>query len=119
MIRIIRQSWFLVVLFLMAACAANHNIYYWGNYSETAYDYKKTPTDETKKAHIMALQDIVEHAADKHKGIPPGIYAELAYFSIEDKNYELARDYLNRELALFPESSVLISQILNKLNEGS
>lgn len=108
-----------MLLALLSACATNNDIYYWGDYSETAYEYQSTPTDKTETAHINAMKEIIADAGQKNKRIPPGIYAELAYFAIKHKDYKQAKAYLEREQALFPESSVLVSRLLNKMKQGA
>ena len=68
---------FLVIL-IVAGCVQNTSMYYWGNYSNTLYAYKKNPSQETLQTHINMLDKIINTSNRYGKRVPPGIYAELA-----------------------------------------
>lgn len=105
----------LAVAMLLSACAANNNIYYWGDYSETAYNFKKDPTPANRTAHVKALLDIIDHADKQHKKVPPGIYAELGLMEAQDHDKEKALQYFAMEKKLFPESSPLIDRMVTEV----
>ncbi|RVT43056.1 DUF4810 domain-containing protein [Rheinheimera sediminis] len=115
----LQKALILVCVFGVSACAStNKSIYHWGDYSETAYDYKHEPSDETREKHKKALLAIIANAAKANKKIPPGIYAELATLELQVNNLNEAQAYLLQEKALFPESAHLVDTMLNKLNKA-
>lgn len=115
----IQKALILVCAIGMTACAStNKSIYHWGDYSETAYNHKHEPSDETREKHKQALLAIIENAAKENKKIPPGIYAELATLELQVNNVVEAQAYLQQEKALFPESAQLIDAMLNKMNKA-
>lgn len=103
----------------VTACASNQNIYYWSDYSETAYQYKHEPSDKTRAEHKAELLNIINKAEQKKKRIPPGIYAELGLIEAEADNLQLAEQYLLLEKALFPESGKLIDLMLNNIKKAA
>lgn len=116
---VLQKALMLVCVIGVSACAStSKSIYHWGDYSETAYNHKHEPSDETREKHKLALLAIVENAAKKNKKIPPGIYAELATLELQVNNLNEAQSYLLQEKALFPESAPMIDAMLNKLNKA-
>lgn len=102
---------------LLSACATTKTIYYWADYSESAYEYKATPTDETLREHRKVLHEIVAKAQSKNQKIPPGIYMELAMLEIKANNFAGAKQLLLQEKALFPESITMVDAVLNMIEE--
>jgi hypothetical protein len=101
----------------LTACATSTSLYYWGDYSQSAYDLKLEPSEKTVSAHKNALLDIIDNAAQKNKKIPPGIYAELAKMAFEANNPAGARAFLEQEKALFPESGRMVDVWLELMDK--
>lgn len=108
----------LIALLGLTACATNNNIYYWSDYSETAYQYKHEPSDKTRIEHKASLLEIVSKAEQKKKRIPPGIYAELGLLEAENNDLQKAEQYFLLEKALFPESTKLVDMMLNNIKKA-
>ena len=105
----------LLVGILFAGCAtiSEANLY-WGDYSQTLYELKKNPSEATKKAHIAELEDIIQTSTDRGLRVPPGIYAELAVYSLEQGDKNKAQSLFTLEQQTYPESGVLIKQAMSK-----
>lgn len=105
-----------VLALALTACATTSTqIYYWGNYSDTAYQLKKEPSDKTREAHKASLQNILDVAASKNKRVPPGIYAELALMEMEGGQSAQALQLLQQEKMLFPESAQLVDALTKNI----
>ena len=102
---------------LLAGCAADSG-YYWANYTETAYQYKQQPTEQNKQRFKNSLLLVLERSAAQQKKVPPGIYAELAFLELVDKNRSQAASYLKQEQRLYPESTTVTQAWLNRI-EGT
>ena len=85
--------------------------YYWGNYNKTLYAVTKSPSDETRAAHLETLQNIVSKSIERNLKVPPGIYAELAYAEARNGNADLASQYYQNEISLYPESRLFIERL--------
>ena len=103
------------ILFL-GACSTTKSIYYWGDYSESAYELKAEPTAESLSSHKKVLQEIINKAQSKNRRIPPGIYMELAKLEIEANNPVVARQLLLQEKSLFPESATMVEAVLKMID---
>ncbi len=106
-------------LVLLAGCvnnAVSKSGLYWGNYSHTLYAYKKNPNPKTQAEHVAELNRIVEKSKELKLRVPPGIYAELGMFALEDGHRHQARTDFGLELATYPESKAMVSQLLRGKN---
>ena len=104
---------------LLASGCANRapTIYYWGDYQPQLYTYLKNEgTSHTEQ--ILALQKIIEESKAANKSVPPGFHAHLGLLQISEGKPELARQELETEKTLFPESAVFMDFLLVKLAGG-
>ena len=113
----LRASIVIAAVLIMGGCATTNTIYYWGDYSDSAYQYKKEPTLETLGELKESLLDIIENANNKNKKIPPGIYAELAKIELEANNLDAAKQLLLKEKMLFPESTTMVEALVKMIND--
>jgi hypothetical protein len=65
-------------------------LYYWGNYSNSLYNYKKLETEENLNKHIKSIEKIIKQSDYLKKKVPPGIYCEYGYYSMQEGNYSEA-----------------------------
>ncbi len=107
----------LFFLSLLPSCAPQP-LFYWGDYSETLYDYKKNPDEKTLDAHKKSLQDIVDQSSKMDKRVPPGVYAEYGYILLKEGKDQDGLVYLDKEQALYPESTVFIQRIKDEMQRG-
>lgn len=85
---------------------------YWGDYSKTLYELKKEPGSDTKAAHINELNSIIEKSNELNLRVPPGLYAELGMYMLNEGKKNTADKYFNLELKTYPESKAMVLQIL-------
>lgn len=107
----------LLALLWLAGCATiqvSQSGFYWGDYSHTLYEYKNSPSPETRVKHIAELNSIIQKSKELNLKVPPGIYAELGMYTLEDGKKDMANTLFNQELGMYPESKVMINQILKK-----
>ena len=109
----------LLALVLTGCAVKNQGIYFWGDYSATAYDLKREPTVEHRAKHVQTLKNIVQNASSKGKKVPPGICAELALLVLEDKDVVAAKQLFEQEKTLFPESAKLMDAMISRLTQGA
>ncbi|MCP4487865.1 MAG: DUF4810 domain-containing protein [Gammaproteobacteria bacterium] len=87
---------------------------YWGKYSYTLYELKKNPGTGARSTHIAEIKNIIAKSKSLDLRVPPGIYAELGMYTLEDGNATKANEYFNLELGTYPESKAMINQVLKK-----
>lgn len=104
-------------LVLFAGCTStgiSASNLYWGDYSTTLYELKKSPGADTKAAHIKELNSIIEKSKELNLRVPPGLYAELGMYMLNEGKKNKANVYFNLELKTYPESKAMVRQILKK-----
>jgi hypothetical protein len=113
----LKNIFYPLLLICFIGCAPK-SIFYWGDYSETLYDYKKNPDEKTLAAHEKSLQDIITASPKKHKQVPPGVYAEYGFLLIKDGKEQEGLVYFDKEATLYPESIVFIQRLKDELARG-
>lgn len=99
----------LIVFSLFGGCASN--MYYFGNYSETLYAYKKEPNEKTRKAHSDELKKIIYESKEKNSRVPPGIYSEYAYLLYQQGQKDEALQLIQLEEQTYPESHTFTARL--------
>ena len=106
-----------ICFFFLAGCAATTKpLYTWKNYSESLYQFKKEPGDETFAAHKQTLHEIIEESSKQETRVPPGVYAELGLMYLKENNTVEAIKFFQLEETTYPESAVLMSRMINAAN---
>ena len=103
---------------LLSACAAN-DMYYWGSYENTLYNYTKEPSEGSLSKHKSELEKIITKGSTGKKGIPPGIYFELAVIEAKAGNNARSLELFNMEKTLFPEATVYVDNAIKQLGANS
>ncbi|RYV03836.1 DUF4810 domain-containing protein [Shewanella sp. OPT22] len=106
---------FMILAIGLVGCKATNTLYHWGDYNHTLYNYTKEPTDETKKAHMDELKNIITTAEEKNKKVAPGIHYELAMMEAEAGNLDVAKAHLAKEKELFPESKTAVKLAMREI----
>lgn len=89
--------------------------FYWGNYSRDLYSYRKDPSPATLARFKTTLEKIIKEAdINSSRRVPPGVYAELGKIYLEEGDKEKALQLFEQEATHFPESSVLMSSLMEK-----
>lgn len=106
---------FIVFLFIVSSIGcAPKQMYYWGNYSDTLYAYKKNTNDETLLKHMQELNKIVDESNKRNKRVPPGVYGELGYLYLKTNKTKEAIENFKLEKQLYPESTILMDRLIQK-----
>lgn len=100
---------------LAGGCASKPTLYYWGDYQPQVYQYLKGE-GKSHAEQILALEKIIQQARAANKSVPPGFHAHLAMLQISEGKPELARQELETEKALFPESAAFMDFMLAKMS---
>ena len=103
-------------LLLTGACASGpKTLYQWGDYQPALLSYAKNP-QETQKFADRIKVDIDK--AEIKNAVPPGVYAEYGYALLELNNAPGAVEFFGKERAKWPESSVLMTRLIDRLSKS-
>jgi len=104
---------------LIGGCVPSKDTtFYWGDYSQTLYDFTKDPTEETLAAHKEQLLLIIKESPNRGKRVPPGVYAEYGYILLKEGKEKEGLGYLNMEMGIYPEALIFITRIKDEYARG-
>jgi hypothetical protein len=108
----------ILLLFLfIVGCATQKPLYYWGDYSNSLYKYKKVPSEENLKTHKVVLINIIEESNKMNLKVPPGVCCEYGYLLFKEGKKEEAIYYLDLEEKNYPESRQFLERFKTKFIE--
>ncbi|MCU7493903.1 MAG: DUF4810 domain-containing protein [Ignavibacteria bacterium] len=105
-------SFGLLLSTFVIGCSHSQDLYYWGDYSNTLYELKKSPDEKSMAAHTEMLKSIIENSKKLNKRVPPGVYCEYGYMLLKTNHQAEARQYFELEMQTYPESKVFIDRLL-------
>lgn len=92
-------------------------LYSWHGYEEKSYTYSKKQTPKSEQKLLKTYEAIIKDQGGKRKTVPPGVYAEYGYFLVKNGRMEEGIKMLKMEIALYPESNLFISRIIEQLQK--
>jgi len=113
---VIRSTAIALVL-VCASCTTTH--YDWGRYEDSVYAVTLRPDGFDLAAEIDALEQQIDQSLDAERPIPPGLHAHLGYLHSVAGNPVAARDHLEREKSLYPESARFVDHVLARIAPGA
>ncbi len=108
----------LAALYLFTGCSAPQPpLYYYGDYSERYYMYKREPGAESTRALMQSLEDAIAKASQsRSKRVPPGMYANLGYLYLQNGDTARARTLFENEKRLYGESAHFMDRVIAKID---
>ncbi|CAB5502013.1 hypothetical protein AZO1586I_1525 [Bathymodiolus thermophilus thioautotrophic gill symbiont] len=103
---------------LLSGCVSNNSLYYWGEYESVVRQSYVDPGSMDVQTQIEKLNVDLQKTEASGKKIAPGIYAHLGVLYAEQGKREQSRAAFLQEKSLFPESSILIDGMLNRVKEN-
>ncbi len=95
------------------ACAPK-SLFYWGDYETSIYDRWIGNDNDMGEQH---LQQTITTAEQSGRKVPPGLYADYGFMLYRRGNLDGAIAYFDKERKTFPESSLLMSKLIDKIHE--
>lgn len=107
------------ILLFFTGCAAKitESGYYWGEYSESYYEYIKSPSEETVTNHFNTLNHIINKSSELGLKVPPGVYAELGFITANRGAPKDGVPFYEEEVKLYPESKHFIERLITGSKE--
>jgi hypothetical protein len=103
---------------LAAGCAQKKpEIYRWGVYEELVYEMYAKPGSADPDMQVVKLGEDVTRTEAEGQRVPPGVHAHLGYMYYLSGNSEAAYREFSTEAELFPESTVFIDGILQRMRK--
>jgi hypothetical protein len=100
---------------LTSACATDPTLYRWGNYEEILYRPYMESSSIDAVNDAIALAEDMARTEDEGKIVPPGARVHLGFLYYSQGKANEARALFEQERELFPESTVFINGLLNRM----
>jgi hypothetical protein len=108
----------ILILVLAVGCKTRKTPFSWEGYSESLYNVKENPGKQSVKQHRKVLRSIVKRSnQDKELQVPPGVYAELGYYLIQDNKIKKGKKFLRKEKKLYTESKIFVNRIMDRIDQ--
>lgn len=106
----------IITIVSLASCSAPTNLYTWNKYENSSYNFLKNTNETTSNKLSEEYQKIIKKQKGIRGAVPPGVYADYGFLLLQSNNMVQAREMLQKEIELYPESKVFIERII-KLTE--
>jgi len=110
-----------VILFafiaMLASCTTQKQLYTWGNYETTSYNYLKNSDEKSIQELIENYQKVIETQKGTRGVIPPGVCADYGFLLLQEGKTDEGKNMLIKEIVLYPESKIFIERILKMTEE--
>ncbi len=104
---------FTVAIIVAASCSSSQ-LYHYENYNSLTYSYIKNPNDETLNALLKVHEKIITNPKGTRETPPPGMCADYGFLLIQKGEVEKGKQMLQKEIELYPESSIFVGLILKR-----
>ena len=98
------------VMLVLSACSSSPR-YSWGSYEDQVYNMYMNPDKALPETQIRRLENDLRRISREGGYVGPGLHAHLGYMHYLIRNFDVAEQYFERELALFPESKVFVERL--------
>lgn len=106
------------VLAVLAGCATQQTLYYWGDYQAQVYEYLNEPGSGDGAKQIETLEAGVQQATSLNQALPPGYHAQLGMLYYAQGDIDRAVEHLTLEKNKYPESTTFIDGLLSKITKS-
>lgn len=105
------------LLFLVSGCSSGPKpLYNYEEYSQSYYDLKKEPNEESALAYQRALEEVIANKGESSSGrVPPGMYANLGYLYLKTGNTQKALESFTQEKSIYPEAAFFMDRMINRI----
>ncbi|MBR6141186.1 MAG: DUF4810 domain-containing protein [Bacteroidaceae bacterium] len=101
----------------VTSCVTTNSLYSWYGYEDAVYTNYKKPTDKSQAKVLEQYRAVIEKQKGTRGAVPPGLYAEYGFLLYKTGSKEEGINYMKQEIALYPESQIYISRIINQLEK--
>ncbi len=104
-----------LVLFVNG-CSSHNQLYNYGDYSESYYDLKKAPGEESTLEFQKALEEAIEKFDESRSNrVAPGMYANLGYLYLKANQRDKAIELFTKEKSVYPEAAFFMDRMIQKV----
>ena len=91
------------------------SLYRWGEFPQQTYNYMSERSKVSPLEQIARLEKVIEKSKADNMAVPPGLYGHLGLLNLDIQNSQRAVMYFQLEKQVYPESTVLMNRLLQRM----
>ena len=91
------------------------SLYRWGEFPQQTYNYMSERSKVSPLEQIARLEKDIEKSKAENRAVPPGLYGHLGLLNLDIQNSQRAAMYFKLEKQVYPESTVLMNRLLQRM----
>ena len=91
------------------------SLYRWGEFPQQTYNYMSERSKVSPLEQIARLEKDIEKSKAENRAVPPGLYGHLGLLNLDIQNSQRAAMYFQLEKQVYPESTVLMNRLLQRM----
>ena len=91
------------------------SLYRWGEFPQQTYNYMSERSKVSPLEQIARLEKDIEKSKAENRAVPPGLYGHLGLLNLDVQNSQRAVMYFQLEKQVYPESTVLMNRLLQRM----
>ncbi len=106
-----------VIALVVNSCSSPKSLYSWEKYGQASYNYLKKADEKSVEGIMEQYKKIIYKQKGTRQVAPPGIHADYGFILIQEGKLKEGKEFLKREIALYPESKIFIDRILTLIEQ--
>lgn len=106
----------IVLSLVLVGCGGGAtSLYHWGEFPQQTYNYMSERSKVSPLEQIARLEKDIEKSKAENRAVPPGLYGHLGLLNLDIQNSQRAAMYFQFEKQVYPESTVLMNRLLQRM----
>lgn len=106
-----------VIALVVNSCSSPKSLYSWEKYGQASYNYLKKADEKSVEGIMEQYKKIIYKQKGTRQVAPPGIHADYGFILIQEGKLKEGKEFLKREIVLYPESKIFIDRILTLIEQ--
>ena len=107
-----KYTYLIFLSVFLISCTPTKGLYTWSNYEKARYNYLKKSDEKSIDKLFNEYKLVINNQKGTRKVTPPGVSADYGFLLIQKGDLIKGKEYLKKEILLYPESKIFIDRIL-------
>lgn len=107
-----KYTYLIFLSVFLISCTSTKGLYTWSKYEQASYNYLKKSDEKSTDKLFKEYELLINNPKGTRKVTPPGILADYGFLLIQKGDLIKGKEYLKKEILLYPESKIFIDRIL-------
>ena len=107
-----KYTYLIFLSVFLISCTSTKGLYTWSKYEQASYNYLKKSDEKSTDKLFKEYELLINNQKGTRKVTTPGILADYGFLLIQKGDLIKGKEYLKKEILLYPESKIFIDRIL-------